>query len=214
MGEAAQRSAQRYAWPRVADQVTAVYERAIEAPRPVTAGDRAAHWAGLRPADGRPRGPRSGCPRSTRRSPGGRKGRGVARRLGLAVAGIMGVGLTLLAARKIGIDNVVESIVRSDLTCVLIACALMATSLFFRAASWYWIARAALPNRPLRRRDVTSATMIGVLMSATLPARLGEPARALTWLAAPAACAKRSRCCSGPWSLRRCSTWWPWSCSG
>ncbi|TMK71862.1 MAG: flippase-like domain-containing protein, partial [Actinobacteria bacterium] len=35
------------------------------------------------------------------------------------------------------------------------------------------------PNSPLRRRDVTSATMIGVLMSATLPARLGEPARAM-----------------------------------
>ena len=94
--------------------------------------------------------------------------------------GILGVGLTLLAAQKIGVDNVVESIVRSNLTWVLIACALMASSLFFRAASWYWIARAALPNRPIRRRDVTSATMIGVLMSATLPARLGEPARALT----------------------------------
>ena len=56
----------------------------------------------------------------------------------------------------------------------------MALSLFVRAASWYWIVRAALPNRPVRRRDVTSATMIGVLMSATLPARLGEPARALS----------------------------------
>ena len=56
----------------------------------------------------------------------------------------------------------------------------MALSLFFRAASWYWIVRSALPNRPVRRRDVTSATMIGVLMSATLPARLGEPARALS----------------------------------
>jgi phosphatidyl-myo-inositol alpha-mannosyltransferase len=32
----------------------------------------------------------------------------------------------------------------------------------------------------VRRRDVTSATMIGVLMSATLPARLGEPARAMS----------------------------------
>jgi phosphatidylinositol alpha-mannosyltransferase len=51
--------------------------------------------------------------------------------------------------------------------------------MFLRAASWFWIARAALPNRSLRRRDVTSATMIGVLMSATLPARLGEPARAM-----------------------------------
>lgn len=181
MGEAALRSAQRYAWPRVADQVTAVYERAIEAPRPATTGERVAHWAGLRPADGRPKRPAERLPSlDPPLAQAGGRGRAVARRLGLAVAGIMGVGLTVLAARKIGVDNVVESIVRSNLTLVLIACALMATSLFFRAASWYWIARAALPNRPVRRRDVTSATMIGVLMSATLPARLGEPARALT----------------------------------
>jgi len=181
MGEAARRSAQRYAWPRVADQVTAVYERAIEAPKPVTAGERVAHWAGLRPADGGPKRPAERLPSlDPPPAQAGKRGRAVARRLGLAIAGIMGVGLTFLAAQKIGIDNVVESIVRSDLTLVLIACALMASSLFFRAASWYWIARAALPNRPIRRRDVTSATMIGVLMSATLPARLGEPARALT----------------------------------
>ena len=54
MGEAARRSAQRYAWPRVADQVTEVYERAIAAPRPAGAGERFAHWAGIRPADGGP----------------------------------------------------------------------------------------------------------------------------------------------------------------
>jgi phosphatidylinositol alpha-mannosyltransferase len=181
MGEAARRSAQRYAWPRVADQVTAVYERAIEAPKPASAGEKMAHWVGLRPADGRPKRPAERLPSlDPPLAQAGRKGRVVARRIGLAVAGIMGVGLTLLAAQKIGVDKVVESIVRSNLTWVLVACALMATSLFFRAASWYWIARAALPNRPVRRRDVTSATMIGVLMSATLPARLGEPARALT----------------------------------
>ncbi|MFL5873187.1 MAG: glycosyltransferase [Solirubrobacterales bacterium] len=181
MGEAARRSAQRYAWPRVADQVTAVYERAIEAPKPASAGEKMAHWVGLRPADGRPKRPAERLPSlDPPLAQAGKKGRVVARRIGLAVAGIMGVGLTLLAAQKIGVDKVVESIVRSNLTWVLVACALMATSLFFRAASWYWIARAALPNRPVRRRDVTSATMIGVLMSATLPARLGEPARALT----------------------------------
>jgi phosphatidyl-myo-inositol alpha-mannosyltransferase len=181
MGKAARRSAQRYAWPRVADQVTEVYERALEAPKPTTAGERFAHWAGIRPADGNPKRPAERLP-SLDPAPAqaGKKGRAVARRLGLGVAGLLGVGLTALAAQKIGVDNVVESIVRSNLTWVLIACALMASSLFFRAASWYWIARAALPNRPIRRRDVTSATMIGVLMSATLPARLGEPARALT----------------------------------
>jgi phosphatidyl-myo-inositol alpha-mannosyltransferase len=180
MGEAARRSAQRYAWPCVADRVTSVYERAIEAPRPADALERTAHWAGLRPADGGPRRPAQKLP-SLDPAPArqGGRGRQIARRAGLAVTGVLGIGLSLLAAQKIGVDNVVESIVRSDLTWVLVACALMAISLFFRAASWYWIARAALPNRPVRRRDVTSATMIGVLMSATLPARLGEPARAL-----------------------------------
>ena len=59
---------------------------------------------------------------------------------------MLGVGLTALAAQKIGVDKVVESIVRSDLSWVLVACALMALSLFFRAASWYWIVRAALPH--------------------------------------------------------------------
>jgi len=181
MGQAARRSAQRYAWPRVADQVTEVYERAIEAPKPITAGEKFAHWAGFRPADGHPKRPAERLPSlDPPLAQAGKKGRAVARRVGLGVAGAMGVGLTFLAAQKVGIDNVVESIVRSNLTWVLIACALMASSLFFRAASWYWIARAALPSRPIRRRDVTSATMIGVFMSATLPARLGEPARALT----------------------------------
>ena len=180
MGEAARRSAQRYAWPRVADQVTEVYERAIALPRPSGAGERVAHWAGLRPADGGPHRPAQKLP-SLDPAPAraGNRGRQVARRAGLVVAGALGIGLTVLAAQKIGVDNVVESIVRSNLTWVLIACALMASSLFFRAASWYWITCAALPNRSVRRRDVTSATMIGVLMSATLPARLGEPARAL-----------------------------------
>jgi phosphatidylinositol alpha-mannosyltransferase len=181
MGVAARESAERYAWPRVADRVTSVYERAIETPPPATFGERVAQWAGLRPADG---GPPSPPQRLESLDPpvarSGSRRRRVARRLGLGVAGGLGLGLTALAAQKIGVDNVVTSIVRSDVTWVVVACALMALSLFFRAASWYGIVRAALPNRPVRRRDVTSATMIGVLMSATLPARLGEPARAMT----------------------------------
>jgi len=181
MGEAARRSAERYAWPRVADRVTRVYERAIEAPEPSGALERAATWAGVRPADGLPPSPPRKLP-SLDPAPAlpGKRRRQAVRRIGLAAAGATGLGLTAIAAEKIGVDHVVESIVRSDLTWVLVACALMALSLFFRAASWYWIVRAALPRRPVRRRDVTSATMIGVLMSATLPARLGEPVRAMS----------------------------------
>ncbi|MFT3866009.1 MAG: lysylphosphatidylglycerol synthase domain-containing protein [Solirubrobacterales bacterium] len=180
MGAAARQSAKRYAWPRVADQVTTVYERAMAVPQPVGTAERVAHWAGLRPADGN-------RPIPARKLPSldppaareGKRGRRVARRLGLGAAGILGAFLTWEALKQIGINEVAESIVRSDLSWVLVAFALMSISMFFRAASWFAIARVALPNSPVRRRDVTSATMIGVLMSATLPARLGEPARAL-----------------------------------
>jgi phosphatidyl-myo-inositol alpha-mannosyltransferase len=180
MGRAARESAQRYAWPRVAAEVRDVYERACEAPEPSSATQRVARGVGLVAADGAPRRP----PRkleSLDPQPAGQTGRRhrTARRIGLGVAGVLGIGLTAMAAQRVGLHNVVESIVRSNATWVLIATGLMMSSLFLRAASWYAIARSALPQRRIRRRDITSATMIGVLMSATLPARLGEPARAM-----------------------------------
>ncbi|MGH2962297.1 MAG: glycosyltransferase [Solirubrobacterales bacterium] len=180
MGEAARAAAQRYAWPHVADEVTQVYEQARATPQPAGGPGRLARRTGLAPADGGPpRPPRrlpSLDPAPARRS--GRRHR-VARGIGLGLAAVIGIGLTALAANRIGFDSVVASAVRSNAAWVLVATGLMMASLFLRAASWYAIARAALPRRPIRRRDVTSATMIGVLMSATLPARLGEPARAL-----------------------------------
>jgi phosphatidyl-myo-inositol alpha-mannosyltransferase len=181
MGEAGRRSAERYAWPRIADEVATAYEQAMEpAPEPASKLEAAARRAGIVRLDGGPRRPAKRL-RSPEPAPAGPGGAGwrTARRVGLAVAGIVGIGLTALAARRIGVDQVAENVIRSDLTWVLIATALMVASLFARAASWVAIARAALPRRPVRRRDVTSATMIGVLMSATLPARLGEPARAM-----------------------------------
>jgi phosphatidyl-myo-inositol alpha-mannosyltransferase len=48
-----------------------------------------------------------------------------------------------------------------------------------RALSWLVIVRTALPQRHARARNVVSATMIGVLLSAAFPGRVGEPARAL-----------------------------------
>jgi phosphatidylinositol alpha-mannosyltransferase len=54
----------------------------------------------------------------------------------------------------------------------------MCASMFLRAFSWHAILRAALPDSRVRRRDAMQGTFIGVLMSATMPARLGEPARA------------------------------------
>ncbi len=179
MGRAARASAGRYAWPRVADQVLDVYERAIEAPQPAGAAEALARRAGLVYADGAPKRPPQRLPSLDPDPQGGRSRGRAARRIGLGIAGALGVGLTVLAARKIGFEKVVSSFVASSPSWVMIAVGLMMASMFCRAASWYAIARSALRGRLIRRRDVTSATMIGVLMSATLPARLGEPARAM-----------------------------------
>ncbi|CAN5119548.1 hypothetical protein BH24ACT23_BH24ACT23_09170 [soil metagenome] len=179
MGEAARRSAERYAWPRVSAQIEQIYARAIEAPTPESGVAGLVRRTGMAPIDGSEAKPARRLPKLEAEP--GRAGSkaGAARKIGLGAAALLGAGLSIIAANRIGLSNVVESIVRSDLSWVLAATALMIASLFMRAASWFAIARSALPRSPLRRRDVTSATMIGVLMSATLPARLGEPARAM-----------------------------------
>src|SRR6476659_8071133 len=181
MGEAGRRNAERYGWPRVAEQVKKVYEWVSEpAPAPVSQLESAARRTGIVRIDGGPRRPAKRLP-SLEPAPAtnGGRGRRAARKAGVAIAGALGLLLTALAARRIGVDSVAANIIDSDLKWVLIACALMVGAMFARAASWVAIVRAALPGRVVRRRDVTSATMIGVLMSATLPARLGEPARAM-----------------------------------
>jgi phosphatidyl-myo-inositol alpha-mannosyltransferase len=180
MGEAARENARRYAWPRVADELEEVYEEAQRVPEPAGRGARFARRFGLAPVTGGPRRPPRRLPSLDPAPAAAAAGSArLARRVGMGVAAVLAVGLTALAANRIGLDSVAESFVRSKPGWVLIALGLMMISMFARAGAWYAIARSALPGRRVRRRDITSGTMIGVLMSATLPARLGEPARAM-----------------------------------
>ncbi len=179
LGRAARESAERYGWARVAEQVEGVYSEALDAPQPEPGIAGFSRRSGLVPIDGAPAKPPVRMPSLDPHPVAGNSRGHIARRIGLGIAALLGVGLSAIAANRIGLENAVASVVRSDLTWVLVATALMVASLFVRAASWSAIAGAALPKTPLRHRDVTSATMIGVLMSATLPARLGEPARAM-----------------------------------
>src|SRR5256714_4066677 len=96
MGEAGRRSAERYAWPRIAEEVTEVYERAIEpAPAPVMGAEAAARRTGLVRIDGGAKRPAKRLP-SLEPSPvdGRSRGRRAARKAGVAVASILGLGLT------------------------------------------------------------------------------------------------------------------------
>ena len=58
------------------------------------------------------------------------------------------------------------------------ALALNGLSMFLRAVSWQAVLRAALPDVRPASLVVVRATMIGVLVSAVIPGRFGEPARA------------------------------------
>jgi phosphatidyl-myo-inositol alpha-mannosyltransferase len=84
-----------------------------------------------------------------------------------------------MALDRIGMKSIGESLLAATPIWVLVAFALMCASMLLRAEAWHAILRAALPGTRVRRRDAARGTMIGVLMSATLPARLGEPSRAL-----------------------------------
>jgi phosphatidylinositol alpha-mannosyltransferase len=102
-----------------------------------------------------------------------------ARRAAAVAASLAAIGLGWMALQRIGIDSISKAVMAATPTWVLLAFGLMCASMFLRAESWHAVLRSALPGTRVRRRDAARGVMIGVLMSATLPARLGEPSRAL-----------------------------------
>jgi phosphatidylinositol alpha-mannosyltransferase len=181
MSEAAFERAERFSWPQVAREVESVYEEALGVPEPEGRVARAAQRLGAVPSEP---GPRVGPQRLPSLEPkhpaaGRRRLARTARRVLVSAGAVAGVGLALLALQRLGIESIGRAVVAATPVWVLVAFALMCASMLVRAEAWHAILRAALPGTRVRRRDAARATMIGVLMSATLPARLGEPSRAL-----------------------------------
>ena len=181
MARAAVHDAQRFAWPRVAGEVLEAYEDAIATPAPETAKQRAAVRLGLRAADLKPHVPARRLATLQPRTPAARRSRAaaLARRGALVAVSLAGAGLGYYALQKIGFGNIATALLNSSPTFVLLGLAIMCAAMVSRGFSWYAILKAALPRARIRVIDAMQGTMIGVLMSSTLPARLGEPARAL-----------------------------------
>lgn len=179
MGAAAREHAARFAWPRVAAEVVEAYEDAIAAPQPAGALARVLVRHGLKPADGSPppmpRRPLSLEPSLRRR----RSPAAIARRVVLLAVALAALAGAALALDRIGVDAIGRALLAATPTWVLVALGVMSASMVLRALAWHQILDVALPLRRVRRRDAMQGTFIGVLMSATLPARLGEPSRAL-----------------------------------
>jgi phosphatidyl-myo-inositol alpha-mannosyltransferase len=180
LGAAAGESAQRYAWPRIAGQLLEAYDAARAVPQPQTTARRVAVKIGTLPADSLPRVPARRLPSLDPIPRGrGRTAAGIARRAALGGATLATVLGSYLAVKHIGPERIGDALVRSQPSWVLFGLALMCASMIFRAVSWHSILKAALPDARPRVVDAVQGTTIGVLMSATLPARLGELSRAL-----------------------------------
>ena len=184
MGLAARERAERFAWPRVAADVVEAYEEALDvaaASRPRTRIERAGMRLGAIPADGEPREPAHRIPPPEPGPPGASRRRGVlrvGRKVMLALAAVVAVYLAVHALERLGVDSIVRSVLAATPVWMLASFALMCASMMVRAEAWHAVLKAALPGLRVRRRDTARGTMIGVLMSATLPARIGEPSRA------------------------------------
>jgi phosphatidyl-myo-inositol alpha-mannosyltransferase len=184
MSAAARERAERFAWPHVAAEVLDCYEQALAVGEPATRLTRAAVRHGFAPADLLPRIPAQRLPSLKAQAPtmpASDRARRVRtlRRLGLAGSSLLGVGLAALALQHIGVTRVAASLVASKPGLLLAGLAVMCAAMFVRALAWHAILVVAPTWRRAKRRDAMQGTFIGVLMSSTLPARLGEPSRAL-----------------------------------
>ncbi|MGO9976571.1 MAG: glycosyltransferase [Solirubrobacteraceae bacterium] len=179
LARAAASNVQELAWERVAGDVMEAYEDAIASPQPRGALQRAAVRTGMRAADLK-------APVRAQRLPSlepdpvaARGAWAHARRAGMAFVTLAGAILAILALQKIGIASVTSALINSSPTFVLLGLATMCAAMAMRGFSWHAILEAALPRARVRLSDAMQGTFIGVLMSSTLPARLGEPSRAL-----------------------------------
>jgi phosphatidylinositol alpha-mannosyltransferase len=184
LASAALETARQYAWPRVAAQVLEAYEDAIAIGTPGTATQRAAVRVGALSADLLPRRPARRLPSIEPPPPPRERARRPAlafvRRALMAIVAVAILAGSFFALQRIGIDRIGHSLLHATPPWVLVALGLMCASMAVRAVAWAAILRAAMPTAPRPRLgDALQGTMIGVLMSATLPARLGEPARAM-----------------------------------
>jgi phosphatidylinositol alpha-mannosyltransferase len=88
-----------------------------------------------------------------------------------------GVGLAALALSNLDLSRSLNALTNVRPALVAVTLGLLSVSLLARAEGWYVILLGAAISTPISRLVSARATMIGVMVSATLPGRLGEPVR-------------------------------------
>jgi phosphatidylinositol alpha-mannosyltransferase len=182
LARAAAQTVQRFAWEHVALEVMDAYREAIATPDPVGSVQTLGVRTGFVPADLQPRVPAARIESLERPLTLQQSRRSViaqVRRVAMFGVTLAALALAYMALQKIGIASIGRTLINSEPAYVLLGLATMCLAMVMRGFSWHAILEAALPKARIRLGDAIRGTMIGVLMSSTLPARLGEPSRAL-----------------------------------
>jgi phosphatidylinositol alpha-mannosyltransferase len=95
----------------------------------------------------------------------------------LAVAVL--AGLVVFALSRLELRRAGHALITATPGWIALSLLLMALALFARSVSWQQTLRAALPDTPMPWPPVVRALMIGVMASALVPGRIGEPTRVL-----------------------------------
>jgi phosphatidylinositol alpha-mannosyltransferase len=103
----------------------------------------------------------------------------VLKRVGIVLAVIALAALVVFALSRLELQRAGHALVTASPGWIALALALMSLAMLMRAISWHQTLRAALPDTPMPWAPVVRALMIGVMASALVPGRIGEPSRVL-----------------------------------
>ena len=101
------------------------------------------------------------------------------RRVGVVLAVIALAALVAFALSRLELRRAGHALLTASPGWIALALLLMSLALLMRSVSWHQVLRAALPDTPMPWAAVVRALMIGVMASALVPGRIGEPSRVL-----------------------------------
>ena len=99
------------------------------------------------------------------------------KRLGIGVLALLLAGLVVFALSRLELQRAGHALVTASPGWIVLALVLMSAAMLTRSVSWHQTLRAALPDTPMPWGAVVRALMIGVMASALVPGRIGEPSR-------------------------------------
>jgi phosphatidylinositol alpha-mannosyltransferase len=97
----------------------------------------------------------------------------------LAIGAVVMLGLIALAVSRLDWHDLGHALTHARPWWVVAALVLMGSSLVLRAISWHEVLRAAVPDARIGWMPVVRATIVGVMVSALVPGRAGEPSRSM-----------------------------------